>query len=422
MILVGKERFVKIDFENEKFGFIEIKPNDSDLEKLIENEKSVLCFDDNCKIKEIKLSELSTFNYKKYKSYDLYKFNDNTGLALIKDYEVLVIKPDKIEDLDLIVGIFNEDISPIIAEAIRIGRDIYEENGYFRKDILGLNLDKSPCYKHYRIPKKEKGKFRDIYEPEEKLKQTMKIINFKLEKYFLTKQEKRHTNQFAYIKERNIKYNANIHRNNKTIVKVDVSKFFDNLKFDYIKKYLNFLCKDELLLNEFKKLIVNPETGGLYMGNPISGTLGNLLFYKVAISLENIFNSKGMDVSIYSDDITVSARDGVKISKEMVVNIINYVFNFYGLKEIKLKEGKTKKLSNNNRRICGVSINHNNQLTVKRSEYEKLRVMLYKLSKNEKIDIPVSELKGKINFYLYIDETEKFKRLLDKYKDLEIFK
>ena len=47
------------------------------------------------------------------------------------------------------------------------------------------------------------------------------------------------------------------------------------------------------------------------MGNPISGTLTNLMMNKVVIYLQNILNKRKMNISVYADDITISTNEKI---------------------------------------------------------------------------------------------------------------
>ena len=325
----------------------------------------------------------------KYDNYD-----SSTHSNINKTY----IMSFKDSDVDIMEAMFKRTLTFPMAHTIIVAR--------------GLVNDNKQLYKFFQIPKKDGSKMRDIYEPCPELKECMRTLNLVLQASFDSKQK---TNQFAYIKNRNILGNASVHRDNKTIVKTDISSFFESTKYEYVRPYLKFLCRDESLLDEFEKYIVNPKTKGLYMGNPISGTLTNLMMHKVVKHLQNILKKRDMNISVYADDITISTNK--KISKEMVTNIVNYALNFYGL-DFELKPEKTQKLRNQNRHICGVTINHNDELTVRRNDYEMARVMLYKLSKGEDISIPLNTLKGRLTFYKYIDETGKFNKLFNKYGDV----
>ena len=370
--------------------------------------------------------------YLKFNIYDSI-FDNELIYTKLDSYNNLHVNniPFKIRDTDIKKALLNNTISPIIASAIISARNTLEEG--------------RPLYKHFKKLKKNKVEFRDIYEPDEDFKIIMQKLNKVLQRYFDSKQSNVKTNQFAYIKERNIVDNAEIHRDNQIMVKVDISKFFESIKIEYFEKYLKFLCRNKELRNEFMRYITtnnlnhDPELSdynkdkyksdtpvkirpfnknkieGLYMGNPISGTIANILMYKVCITLQNIFNSKNMKISIYSDDITVSGNE--KISREMVVAIIKHVFQKYNL-DFKLKETKTKKVSKQNRRVCGVTINHENKLTTRRRDYEEARIILYKLSRGESINMSISTFVGKLNYYYYIDETGKYYRLFKKYSKI----
>lgn len=369
---------------------------------------------------DAKLEKIKREKYRDFNS-NIFEFvsEDRRNQLLISkvDYrninnEYSIIK-FKERDKDIKDAILCKQISFLMANVLIVARDCCEK--YKDEENIINNL-----YKHYKIPKKKKGEYRDIYEPVQEFKIEMKNLNNVLLKTIDTKLSNIETNQYAYIKDRNIVKNAEIHKNNKTVVKVDIEKYFESISKEYCERHIGFLCQDKNLLDEFFTYIIDPNTEGLYMGNPISGTLANLVMFKAASILNIIFKDKNMKISIYSDDITVSTNG--KISKEMVTNIVSYVFNKLGLKRLKIKESKTKKIRNQNRTICGVTINHNDEITIRRKDYDRLRVTLYKLNKGEPINIDLATLKGRMNFYLYVDETGKYRKLIDQYKDILVKK
>lgn len=289
------------------------------------------------------------------------------------------------------------------------------------------NYEYDKMYYSFNL-KQKNDKIREIYAPHEDVKRALRNLLRPLDKA-LDKRVK-NTNQFAYIKNRSIKHNADIHSNNKYVVKCDIKSFFDYCTWEYIEKYLEFLFPKDIhntTLDEYntrikdiiKNTIINPRTGGLYMGSPVSGVLSNMIMNPVTRYLENIFNEKDIAISVYADDITVSSNK--PLSKGYVTQTIEYVFDFYNLPFI-LKEEKTKKLKNNGRRITGVRINHKDQLTVDRKNYKLMRSMCEYLKNDKSISMKKSEFIGKFNYYLHIDTTGKFRKLALKYNDVLIKK
>lgn len=278
-------------------------------------------------------------------------------------------------------------------------------------------------YYHFNLEQKN-NKVREIYAPYDDVKEALRHLLLPLDKMFEKKvKHAEDTIQFAYRNGLSIKDNAEVHKDNKYVVKVDVKSFFDSCNWNLAKKYLGHLFRRSNLsvkeidtfLDNLKDCFINKETNGLYMGSPVSGVLSNLIMRPVASYLYNIFNDKNIKVSIYADDITVSSNK--PLSRKYVEETINYVFEFYDLPFI-LKDEKTKSLKNNGRRITGVRINHKDEMTVDRRNYRLMRSMLANMSKGIQPTMKKSEIQGRLNYYLFIDETGKFRSLAEKYFDV----
>lgn len=276
-------------------------------------------------------------------------------------------------------------------------------------------------YRTFYVPKKD-GTRRKISEPIEEIKKPCKSILYFMNKAFNTKLGKRQSGQYAYIEKTGIRDNANVHRLSEKVIKFDISKFFDNCRFYDFKKYLEFYYKDcnasvkNELEDMFFDILIDKETRGLYMGNPLSGILSNMIIFKCAYYMKNLAELSDIKFSIYADDITFSgSKDNKDLNVKNCKNIIKYAFDYYEIK-FEVNDKKTRVLFNNGRRITGIRINHNNQLTPDRNKYMLMKSICDHLRNNKPITMDKNELQGKLSFYLYIDTSGKFKKLVNKYK------
>lgn len=324
---------------------------------------------------------------------------DKNSKFLIKSY---ILNNHDDLDIYLLKDLIDYGVAPVIIECILI------TNQY--------KLSNKPLYNHFKI-KQANNKIRDIYAPQGEIKHVLRNLLAPLNKAYNNRTVK--SKQFAYIEGCSIKNNVEIHKDNKYVVKTDISSFFDQCNWELAKKYLGFLVPRErqYVLNDIKDLIINPETNGLYMGSPVSGVLSNMILRPAVIYLENIFKEKDIKFSVYADDLTVSSNK--PLSKMYVVSTIEYVFNKYKLPFV-LKESKTKSLINNGRRITGIRINHLDQMTMDRSKYKLIRSIFDRLEKGKEITMNQSQLLGRLNYYLFIDESKKLSRLCYKYNDVLI--
>ena len=282
--------------------------------------------------------------------------------------------------------------------------------------IFSANYIKSqwkPLYKEFKL-KSKNGKIRDIVAPDEDLKKDLQSLN-NVFQYIFDK-----TNiefQVAYKKGKNILDNARIHKDKKFVYNVDLKDFYPSCKRELVQKHVNFFFKNsfngEVTENEFLDIILH--NNALFIGSPISGTLANVIISRTVNFIKNISLSFGMEFSVYADDMTFSSDRFISLS--VVEGIFNSAFVKYELDSyFKLNQKKSHGMSNNRRRITGVSINHENEPTISRNYYRELRVKIHKLSIGEHSNINLQKLRGKIAFATMVDESGKVLRLLEKFE------
>lgn len=309
-------------------------------------------------------------------------------------------------------------------------------------EACDLILGKEKLYKKFK--KQTSTKMRTIYAPNKRLKKAQKLC-LKVVK------TKPNGIQFAYKKGTSTFNNIEVHRDNNYIMKCDIASFYDNCKTDKIPKfivdvlidniyhYLNLLTLKETGILSKKvvgtptranlskiadgvahAILINPDTGGLYQGSPLSGEISNMILAPFGYLLTNYLKKKGYDytVSIYADDITISSKEPFTNKKKRYLAWLINEFLNEKIGTLKLKPAKTKRGSNNKRYITGLVINHKNQITVPGRMYNMLRAVFHRLSKGEEITFTRKEVQGQVNYCLHNDETGKIIRLLKKYPEV----
>jgi len=355
------------------------------------------------------------------KSYFVMMSDDHVLLAISSingDIETKAFyKPENQEILNLIkrlVSIDNGDGKAIIGNISNdfnflTSRTILKVL-FTAADIKGRN---EKLYKEFKI-KSKNGKVRDIVAPHDDIKKELQTLNGVFQYIF----DKINADfQVAYKKDKSIADNATIHKDKKFIYNVDLKDFYPSCKEDLVKKYIGFFFKNsfngDITQREFLDVILH--NNALFIGSPISGTLANVIISKPVNYIKNIANNFGMEFSVYADDMTFSSDR--YISRKVVENIFNLAFTRYNLDSyFKLNEKKFHGMSNNRRRVTGVTINHENKPTVSRGYYRDLRVKIHKLSIGEIDNINLQKLRGKLAFALMIDESEKIYRLIKKFE------
>lgn len=277
-----------------------------------------------------------------------------------------------------------------------------------------------------RFPLRTGGKTRWVNDPIPQLKQALKDWNIEITNHYVEALESNDLTLFsqAYLPGKSIKSNAKLHQHSSKIIKFDFSGFYDSVQFDYLKDDIRHLTDgSDHELELIKRLIIDPETGGLTQGLPVSGALAGLAlipFWKHLRDTldDNIFYTQ------YSDDLTFSLKSNKQTENftvEMLTNKIKDSLKQTN-RDFQINELKTTVQENQFRKITGIRINHNNQLTPSRKDYRLLRTVAHVLSKEDDTTTVLKQFgfkskasfTGKISYMRSIDETGKIQKFLDK--------
>ena len=332
---------------------------------------------------------------------------------------------------------------------------------YYLGRTASKKHDLEPLYSTFEIPKSD-GSKRTIYAPNETFKKYSRGLN----RLLTNRLESRLTSAnledifTGYRNFYNVQFNAHAHKGSKKVVKMDLKKFFDHLTYgeagsylipllgvnklksrdfrrrydDIVKKMANVQPKTSWKMcfnaQRFQTEVVHPLVRdyffqplgwGLYTGNPVSGTIGNLYMIKVAKYLRNLIKEKDIHFTIYADDITFSGADvtAAKCNWYMTKVIEDLDLG------IEINPEKTRTMRNQKRRVTGIRINHQDIMTWDRHHYDKIRVALHKLSHGTPIqDLPfksLNEFRGQLAFLMQTARANyngdpKVTRLLEKYQ------
>ena len=174
-------------------------------------------------------------------------------------------------------------------------------------------MAEDPKYKTFRIPKKKRGTFRLVEDPEPKLKAVQRRLNDYLQAVYFF-----HRTEAAYgflIRvdgdpfPRNIKTNAERHLGAKWLMNVDMRDFFHFIDRQRIME----LFRAPLL--DFPKNLARTLAGltcckdRLPMGAPTSPILSNLVSIPLDGDLQAFAESRGWVYTRYADDMTFSSKE-----------------------------------------------------------------------------------------------------------------
>lgn len=321
--------------------------------------------------------------------------NKNHVLRVDDDYFVVINYDDeKINGKEFIKKVYGSYEMKYINEYIRLmkrGVKPVMLDLYFRNKDVVLN-HKGKTYREFQIPKKNGKGFRNIKEPYDNFKEIQKKLNEILEEIY-----KSSSNRLRYKLRRSIELRKNedvvsnfLDRDdqmyaytkgesalncvtdiivdlknedimNSDVLKLDFSKFFESINWENIKNKCHMLIggnneKDPYV--RFLKKIILDENDNLYMGNPISGTLSNIVMLKAWSDIRLRLSYMKVLGYIYADDMTFissdPSRSHLPVSK--IIKTIKACLRDNGLHNIKLNEDKTTYQKGNDRRILGINI------------------------------------------------------------------
>lgn len=291
--------------------------------------------------------------------------------------------------------------------------DCKDKNKYI-KTIYSITNNINSNYKIYKI-KKSNGKYRIIYEPSSLLKQIQRniLINI-LNNKSISKYAK------AYHKGISLLDNALPHTNKKTILKLDIKDFFENISFfniynscfplAYFPKsvgmVLTYLCTYD---------------GHLTQGSPTSAYISNLVMKDFDEEIGFWCDLNKITYTRYSDDMTFSGD----FNPREIITKVRKLLSKLGLE---LNNSKIHVVNKSySQRVTGIVVNEKAQVSLK---YRKeIRKELYYINKFglyshlKKCNINISpeeyikKLYGKILYVLQIDKDNKeflnYKKLIN---------
>lgn len=261
-------------------------------------------------------------------------------------------------------------------------------------------LAKAPLkYKVFAIPKRTHG-HRIIAQPARELKRYQRAfinyIEFPI-----------HDCASAYIKNRSIKNNAEHHKENSFLLKMDLENFFNSITpqifWDAWRE--NFPLPDKEQMYYFERLLfwdVGNNELVLSVGAPSSPMVSNFCMYLFDSTIYSFCKSRSITYTRYADDLTFTTN--LKSNLFDIPNEIQVILKNNFSDQIKINRSKTKFSSKaHNRHITGITITNDNKISIgrNRKRYIKHLIHQFSISKMEQSDL--YHLKGLISFAMYIE-------------------
>lgn len=228
--------------------------------------------------------------------------------------------------------------------------------------LTRLESDLNSHYRTKEIPKRHGG-FRRIDAPSSELKFIQSKINQKVLKYARLNRA-----AMGFRVGKSIKDNATIHRNKYAVLSLDLEDFFHSIPSSRVFAALSNLGFTKSVAQKMTSLCCYRQS--LPMGAPTSPVLANLVASRMDRRLAALAKKEGFSYSRYADDITVSFK-----GKESL-NVIPLIKQIIGEEGFRINPKKESLHFQHQRQyVTGIVVNEG--LNIKRSQYKKLRAVLY---------------------------------------------
>ncbi|EKN6414448.1 RNA-directed DNA polymerase [Yersinia enterocolitica] len=265
-------------------------------------------------------------------------------------------------------------------------------------DVLQLILNAPYRYRVYTIPKRTHGR-RIIAQP-------TKIVK-ELQRCYLKYQSfPFHINSMAYRKGFSIKDNAESHRLNSFLVKMDLANFFNSLTPEIFwsawKEHWEPLQSLERRLVENILFWDNSGKLMLSVGAPSSPAVSNFCLYFFDVAVSEYCDKANVIYTRYADDLTFSSNVPSVLSN--IPDFISRVLKEKFSGKILINHQKTIFSSKaHNRHVTGITITNDEKLSIGRDRKKYIKHLVNQYRYNLLDSETVYHLKGMLSFANHIE-------------------
>lgn len=270
-------------------------------------------------------------------------------------------------------------------------------------------------YKIFYIPKRMPGEMRLVAQPASEVKALQRwLINYVKDKLPI------HDAAVAYQSARGIKFNAEQHRDNKFVLKMDFKEFFYSIKemdirSHFLKYFDQKIPKDDL--DDICKILLwaprNTTSRSICIGAPSSPFISNSIMFDFDSVLSEFSKNSGVVYTRYADDLTFSTN---------IENILSTIFVFVcdlveKLQYPRIKINIDKTVNTSRRRgikITGVVVTADKKLSLGRERKRIIRSQVNHFLLNHLEKVEIRKLSGLLAFANDI-EPDFIERLKSKY-------
>ena len=274
------------------------------------------------------------------------------------------------------------------------------------QEVFGLSeaqvqrlMARSPhTYKIYTIPKKSGG-LRTIAQP---AKETKYIQHWLMQTVFSKLPV--HECAAAYKAGASIKSNAQAHVHNKYISKFDFEMYFSSIKEGDLRSHLARWLGSDISARDIGKIArlacLSPKDGTglcLSIGAPSSPVLSNSVMYEFDVKISEWCKSQEMIYTRYADDLTFSTNR--KEISALIEPAIQQTLQSLDYPKLRIYGKKTIHLSKKNqRRITGVVINNEDELSIGRERKRIISSLIHRFSVGMLPPQDIFNLQGLLGF------------------------
>ncbi|RFC37258.1 MAG: Retron-type reverse transcriptase [Candidatus Nitrotoga sp. SPKER] len=265
--------------------------------------------------------------------------------------------------------------------------------------LLNRLIQRAPhSYKIYTIAKRTGGQ-RTIAQP---AKETKFIQRWLIQNIF--NKLPVHECASAYKDGASIKKNANAHKNHSYVIKLDFKDFFPSITFSdlvkHIAKHLGHILRTQDIQDIARISCIRLHGKSdlcLSVGAPSSPVLSNTIMYNFDSEVSAWCTQQCITYTRYADDLTFSTNfKGGSSEIEAFVRSITQKLTYPSLR---LNNNKTTHLSKKHqRRITGIIINNEGNLSLGRNRKREICALIHKFSLDLLPESEIFRLQGLIGF------------------------
>jgi RNA-directed DNA polymerase len=265
--------------------------------------------------------------------------------------------------------------------------------------LIDFVIEAPKMYKVYAIPKRSTGK-RIIAHPSKPVKAAQRTLVAKMKDIFPI-----HHCAFAYQKGCSIKSNAQQHRHNQYLLKMDFHNFFNSITELLFTHMLTKLCidispQDQFIIENLAFWCPSKKNDGkriLSVGAPSSPFISNWIMYRFDQTVFELCQKDNIVYTRYADDLTFSTN-----KKNILFELpkkIKTILRDELDGNIIINDTKTMFTSKkHNRHVTGITLTNQGQLSIGRERKRHISLLLHKFSHSLLSTADIASLCGLLAF------------------------